>query len=197
VPSFLIAEEYFVVANKKSGSHGVKKQNAAEKKAGRTSSEPTASATIDRRAACDRRGATDRRTQSVPVAIDRRMVERRVKVSRRRQIDPTTCERDYTPRRSRVHERYGRLQAAQRADVSDVQRGTGGAQIAGLREAPDGGRNRAACAEFTRSDAREPRGTDTRKSLARISHRGEADIPVCQEKYGQTGRQECLPHRIK
>ncbi len=33
----------------------------------------------------------------VPVAVERRKLERRVKVSRRRQIDPTTCERDYTP----------------------------------------------------------------------------------------------------
>jgi 2-methylaconitate cis-trans-isomerase PrpF len=32
----------------------------------------------------------------MPVAVERRTMERRVKVSRRRQIDPTTCERDYT-----------------------------------------------------------------------------------------------------
>lgn len=38
----------------------------------------------------DRRGKEDRRKQNVPVAIERR------KVQRRRQIDPTTCERDYT-----------------------------------------------------------------------------------------------------
>ena len=37
----------------------------------------------------DRRAAEDRRQQDVPVASDRR------KVQRRRQIDPTTCERDY------------------------------------------------------------------------------------------------------
>ena len=31
------------------------------------------------------------------MAVERRVIERRVKVIRRRQIDPTTCERDYTP----------------------------------------------------------------------------------------------------
>ena len=30
------------------------------------------------------------------MAVEQRVVERRVKVNRRRQIDPTTCERDYT-----------------------------------------------------------------------------------------------------
>src|SRR5687768_15734180 len=50
---------------------------------------------IDRRAKSDRRGG-DRRKQSVPVATERRLGERRVKVPRRRQIDPTTCERDYS-----------------------------------------------------------------------------------------------------
>jgi hypothetical protein len=38
----------------------------------------------------------DRRQKGSPVAVERRVCERRVKVSRRRQIDPTTCERDYT-----------------------------------------------------------------------------------------------------
>lgn len=53
---------------------------------------------VDRRASKDRRGSCpDRRVANVPVAIERRKLERRVKVSRRRQIDPTTCERDYTP----------------------------------------------------------------------------------------------------
>ncbi len=32
----------------------------------------------------------------MPVAVERRSLERRVKVNRRRQIDPTTCERDYS-----------------------------------------------------------------------------------------------------
>lgn len=51
---------------------------------------------VDRRMSKDRRGP-ERRVASVPVAVERRKLERRVKVSRRRQIDPTTCERDYTP----------------------------------------------------------------------------------------------------
>jgi hypothetical protein len=44
----------------------------------------------------DRRNSEDRRKKNIPVAIERRVCERRVKVNRRRQIDPTTCERDYT-----------------------------------------------------------------------------------------------------
>jgi hypothetical protein len=52
--------------------------------------------TIDnRKSGKDRRG-TDRRQNDVPVAVERRQLERRVKVARRRQIDPTTCGRDYT-----------------------------------------------------------------------------------------------------
>jgi hypothetical protein len=43
----------------------------------------------------DRRGG-DRRAADVPVAVERRKLERREKVNRRRQIDPTTCERDYS-----------------------------------------------------------------------------------------------------
>jgi hypothetical protein len=53
-------------------------------------------ATIDRRGFGDRRANGDRRKGSVPVAVDRRKLARRVKVNRRRQIDPTTCERDYS-----------------------------------------------------------------------------------------------------
>jgi hypothetical protein len=45
--------------------------------------------TIDRR-------KDDRRQKSLPVAVERRSLQRREKVNRRRQIDPTTCERDYT-----------------------------------------------------------------------------------------------------
>jgi hypothetical protein len=53
--------------------------------------------TIDRRKPNkDRRESGDRRQQDVPVAVERRQLERRAKVARRRQIDPTTCERDYT-----------------------------------------------------------------------------------------------------
>ena len=54
-------------------------------------------ATVDRRDSHERRERLDRRSLSLPVAVERRVLERRVKVSRRRQIDPTTCERDYTP----------------------------------------------------------------------------------------------------
>ena len=60
--------------------------------------EPSASATMERREAKDRRKKSeksDRRKQSIPVAAERRQVERR-RVPRRRQIDPTTCERDYS-----------------------------------------------------------------------------------------------------
>jgi hypothetical protein len=46
----------------------------------------------------ERRGkGSDRRKSDIPVALERRKLERRVKVNRRRQIDPTTCERDYLP----------------------------------------------------------------------------------------------------
>ena len=91
-----------MVANKKSSMHRVKgKQIAAEKK---TPAKPHAAATqssttvtIDRRESHDRRLGADRRGHSLPVAVERRGLERRVKVNRRRQIDPTTCERDYTP----------------------------------------------------------------------------------------------------
>lgn len=53
--------------------------------------------TVDRRSRGDRRTTPDRRTQNLPVAVERRKLQRRAKVNRRRQIDPTTCERDYTP----------------------------------------------------------------------------------------------------
>ncbi|MGQ9563611.1 MAG: hypothetical protein ACUVQG_10640 [Thermogutta sp.] len=53
--------------------------------------------TLDRRRLPDRRSGEDRRQQNIPVAGERRQLERRAKVPRRRQIDPTTCERDYTP----------------------------------------------------------------------------------------------------
>jgi hypothetical protein len=52
--------------------------------------------TVNRRAATDRRKGADRREQEVPVAVERRKLERRQKVNRRRQIDPTTCERSYS-----------------------------------------------------------------------------------------------------
>ena len=58
--------------------------------------EPRTPVTIDRRRSRDRRRGIDRRQIGVPVAVERRKLERRAKVNRRRQIDPTTCERDYT-----------------------------------------------------------------------------------------------------
>ena len=42
----------------------------------------------------DRR-AGDRRKRNIPVAVERRKLDRRNQVERRRQVDPTTCERDY------------------------------------------------------------------------------------------------------
>jgi hypothetical protein len=51
---------------------------------------------VDPRAGKDRRAQTDRRQTNIPVAVERRLGERRCKVNRRRQIDPTTCERDYS-----------------------------------------------------------------------------------------------------
>src|SRR5262245_14507322 len=49
---------------------------------------------MERRTKSDRR-VEDRRKENKPVAVERRVGERRAKVARRRQIDPTTCERDY------------------------------------------------------------------------------------------------------
>lgn len=51
---------------------------------------------MDRRAKKTERRTNDRRVNEVPVAVERRQVERREKVARRRQIDPTTCEREYS-----------------------------------------------------------------------------------------------------
>ena len=87
-----------MVANKKSGAQGVKGKRIVAEHEPATKTRPTAEATtIDRRDSGDRRSTSDRRTQSIPVAVERRTLQRRVKVNRRRQIDPTTCERDYTP----------------------------------------------------------------------------------------------------
>jgi hypothetical protein len=91
-----------VVANKKPiASRNKAKRAPVDKKKTSTKShvaaKPDANATVDRRARHDRRIGTDRRVESVPVAVERRSLERRAKVSRRRQIDPTTCERDYSP----------------------------------------------------------------------------------------------------
>lgn len=51
---------------------------------------------MDRRGTADRRKGGDRRQRNEPVAVERRVLQRREKVARRRQIDPTTCERDYS-----------------------------------------------------------------------------------------------------
>jgi len=51
---------------------------------------------MDRRRDGDRRKGGGRRKVTVPVAHQRRQLERREKVNRRRQIDPTTCERSYS-----------------------------------------------------------------------------------------------------
>jgi len=91
-----------VVGDKKSTAHGIKaKRIAAAKKPAakeRAGVELRGVVTVDRREIrADRRFSTDRRVHQIPVAVERRVGERRAKVSRRRQIDPTTCERDYTP----------------------------------------------------------------------------------------------------
>jgi hypothetical protein len=89
-----------MVANKKSGAQVVKgKRILVERKAEakpRQAAEDKADVTLNRRANSDRRATSERRVESMPVAVERRSLERRVKVSRRRQIDPTTCERDYS-----------------------------------------------------------------------------------------------------
>jgi hypothetical protein len=90
-----------VVGDKKSAMHRAKAKRtvAAKKSAAKEHAGPDTRVivTVDRRDnRIERRGA-DRRVHQVPVAVERRVGERRAKVSRRRQIDPTTCERDYTP----------------------------------------------------------------------------------------------------
>jgi hypothetical protein len=92
-----------VVVDRKSPAHGIKaKRTAAKKSAEKQHAIPETEAvvTIDRRGMRtnrDRRSMPDRRVRQIPVAVERRVCERRAKVSRRRQIDPTTCERDYSP----------------------------------------------------------------------------------------------------
>jgi hypothetical protein len=91
-----------VVGDKKATARGMKtKRIVATKKPatkGNVSEETRAIVTVNRREKrVDRRAEGERRTHQIPVAIERRVGERRAKVSRRRQIDPTTCERDYTP----------------------------------------------------------------------------------------------------
>lgn len=91
-----------MAVEKKSASHGAKARHGAAKKSvekqeKHAKSDAQATVTVDRRSTrSDRRAAPDRRVRQIPVAVDRRVGERRAKVSRRRQIDPTTCERDYS-----------------------------------------------------------------------------------------------------
>jgi hypothetical protein len=89
-----------VSVEKKSGSHVAKARHAASKKSAEkhhAKAAAQAAVTVDRRATrTDRRATSDRRAHQGPVAVERRLGERRAKVSRRRQIDPTTCERDYS-----------------------------------------------------------------------------------------------------
>jgi hypothetical protein len=99
-PLFQIVGDKNVVGDKKSTAHGVKAKRIAAKKA--AAKEPAgvesrAVVTLDRRALRTDRRSGDRRVHQIPVAVERRIGERRAKVSRRRQIDPTTCERDYSP----------------------------------------------------------------------------------------------------
>ncbi len=80
-------------ARKTSASNG----KSVKTKTRKTTSRPrTSTATIDRRTGKGRRSGEDRRKKQMPVATDRRKLQRRAKVNRRRQIDPTTCERDYS-----------------------------------------------------------------------------------------------------
>jgi hypothetical protein len=89
-----------VVGDKKPMVRGMKAKRIATKKPAAKEHVPTetrAVVTVDRRAnRVDRRCGPDRRVHQIPVAVERRVGERRAKVCRRRQIDPTTCERDYT-----------------------------------------------------------------------------------------------------
>jgi hypothetical protein len=84
----------FVGANKKSISCAVKSKPVAHEK--KPVAKPRAGTEGEAIITIDRRSNHDRRKQNIPVAVERRVTERRVKVNRRRQIDPTTCERDYS-----------------------------------------------------------------------------------------------------
>ena len=45
--------------------------------------------------AANQRRPAERRKRNIPVALDRRGIDRSTLPERRRQVDPTTCERDY------------------------------------------------------------------------------------------------------
>jgi len=93
------------VAKKKNGAvksqtrpikDAVAAQNRTVANGSKTHSAANGLVTVDRRTDSDRRKGGDRRKSSVPVAEERRRIQRREKVNRRRQIDPTTCERNYS-----------------------------------------------------------------------------------------------------
>ncbi len=86
-----------MVTHEKATANGAKAQDHNSQDLARvqhTHSSP--GVTLERRTKGDRRSSEDRRKANVPVAVERRKLQRRAKVNRRRQIDPTTCERDYT-----------------------------------------------------------------------------------------------------
>lgn len=81
---------------KTAGNRSPGKTRTAKRSSAANSEDSEAARTGDRRSAQDRRKTQDRRENTAPVAVQRRLIERRAKVNRRRQIDPTTCERDYS-----------------------------------------------------------------------------------------------------
>jgi hypothetical protein len=91
-----------MVAQKKSMARASTTKKAGAEKSATNKSRPhregdDSPILLERRASHERRNLEERRTEEVAVAVEQRVLQRRVKVSRRRQIDPTTCERDYTP----------------------------------------------------------------------------------------------------
>lgn len=89
------------------------------------------------------RRAGDRRTKDVPIAVERRQLERRTKVNRRRQIDPTTCEREYTDEElqfMQALETYKRASGRMFptcSEVLEVLRGLGYSKATALPATPD------------------------------------------------------------
>lgn len=91
--------------------------------------------------------------QQVPVAVERRQLERRTKVARRRQIDPTTCERDYTDEEvefMRAMDEYKRTSGRMFptcSEILEVLRGLGYAKLTLSSSTPT-----AAPAELAQAD---------------------------------------------
>ncbi len=120
-------------------------KSTVSKTLGKCASEADDSVSVDRRTASDRRKGADRRTSNVPVAIERRKIERRAKVNRRRQIDPTTCERNYT---AEELEFMGALETYKRtsgrmvptcSEILEVLRGLGYEKRPSVPAGPDAG----------------------------------------------------------